>query len=58
MKEREKKAVRELVENEGFDYAFAAYIDFREIKDNEFHLLRLAYLNARKALARAIDYKE
>jgi len=43
---------KETVDNEGFDYALVNYSDFTdEIKDAEFHRLRLAYLAARNALA-------
>lgn len=43
--------VRDCVENEAFDYAFVDYSHFEEVKDEEFHRLRQAYLEARKALA-------
>lgn len=48
---KEFKYVLQTVENEGFDYAFVGYTDFKdEVIDLEFHKLRLAYLAARKAL--------
>ena len=31
------------MENEGFDYCFREYSDFKEIKDKEFHKLRKKY---------------
>lgn len=43
--------VRDCIECEGFDYAFVDYSHFQEVKDVEFHRLRQAYLDARKALA-------
>lgn len=43
--------VRATVENEGFDYAFRSYSDFEDIKDEEFHELRKAYVEAANALA-------
>lgn len=46
----ERQKVREDIDNEGFDYAFQNYSDYRDIEDEEFHRLRLAYLAARKAL--------
>ena len=45
--------VRDTVECEGFDYAFRHYSHFEEIKDEEFHRLREAYLKAAEEL---IDY--
>lgn len=38
--------VRYKIENEGFDYAFRHYSEFKEINDPEFHKLRLAYVEA------------
>jgi hypothetical protein len=38
------------IEQEGFDYCFAYYDDFSEIKDSKFHSLRRDYLEAREAL--------
>lgn len=50
MTKTEREDVRSTIENEGFDYAFEGYSDFPEIKDEEFHRLRKAYLAARKSL--------
>ena len=46
MKKKEEKIVRECIEMEGFDYCFIDYTDFSDIKDEEFHRLRLAYVKA------------
>lgn len=54
MTEDEKHYVQECIENEDFDYAFKYYSDFNKIKDNEFHKLRIEYLEARKALTEYI----
>lgn len=43
--------VRGKIENEGFDYCFTGYSDWQDVRDEEFHRLRLAYVNARKAFA-------
>lgn len=51
MTKQERQRVRNIVENEGFAYAFVDYSDFEEIKDEEFHKRRLAYVEAHKALA-------
>ena len=51
MTKKDKKNLNAAVENEGFDYAFAHYSAFDEIKDEKFHELRKAYLDARQALA-------
>ena len=42
--------VRQRVDQEGFDYAFLHYSDFKEAKDKEFHKLRVAYVNAHEDL--------
>ncbi len=54
--------VRSCITNEGFDYCFHSYSNFTgeaggegkesEVKDPEFHRLRLAYLAAREELAK------
>lgn len=50
MNGKELQYVQETVECEGFDYAFVDYSDFKEIKDEEFHNLRMAYVEAAEAL--------
>lgn len=50
MTKKEKIDLTFRIENEGFDYAFQHYSDFKEIKDNKFHELRKAYLKAAKEL--------
>ncbi len=50
MKTDELEVVRDTVEMEGFDYAFRFYSAFDEIKDEEFHKRRKAYVDAAKAL--------
>ena len=50
MKGKDYANVHDCVETEGFDYTFRNYSNFEEIKDEEFHKLRTAYLNARAAL--------
>ena len=48
---KELQYVRNIVDNEGFDYAFRNYTDFvEEVKDVEFHKLRKAYVKAAKEL--------
>jgi hypothetical protein len=44
------KYVRQIVDQEGFDYAFRHKTDFKEVKDEEFHRLRQAYVEAANAL--------
>lgn len=51
MKAKDRQSVLGTVECEGFDYAFKHYSDFDEIKDEDFHRLREAYLVARDKLA-------
>lgn len=55
MENDEKYDVSVSVENEGFDYCFDGYSDFEEIKDPEFHKLRLEYLEAKTNLAKYIE---
>ncbi|HDR1108773.1 TPA: hypothetical protein QB401_001263 [Pasteurella multocida] len=50
MKQEDREYLQSIIENEGFDYAFVGYSHFKEIQDEEFHKLRLAYLAAQKAL--------
>lgn len=42
--------VRDKIETEGFDYAFRMYSEFESVKDEEFHRLRKAYVEAAEAL--------
>jgi hypothetical protein len=51
MKPKDAKYVIDCVDNEGFDYTFVSYSEFKEIKDEEFHKLREAFLDARQELA-------
>ena len=43
--------VWEVVDNEGFDYAFRNYSDFKEVTDEKFQDLRKAYVDAANALS-------
>jgi hypothetical protein len=54
MNAKNLKFIQECVDNEGFDYAFRHYSRFEEIKDPEFHKLRVAYVEAAKKLAEYI----
>ena len=58
MKAKDARNVCDTVENEGFDYAFRHYSHFPEIKDEEFHKLRAAYVQAAKDLADYIGLEE
>lgn len=42
--------VADIVELEGFDYAFRYYSTFSEVKDKKFHKLREAYIKAAQDL--------
>lgn len=50
MTKAEREYVGDIIENEGFHYAFIHYSDFSEIEDEEFHKLRVAYETAVLAL--------
>lgn len=42
------KYIKSCMKNEGFDYCFTEYSDFKEeINDEEFHKLRIIYLKSR-----------
>ena len=51
------EAVRYRMDNEGIDYCFESYSRFEEIKDEEFHRLRLGFLQHMKELREYIDKK-
>lgn len=56
---KEFQYVLDTIENEGFEYAFTSYTDFKkEVKDPKFHKLRLAFLNATKNLAEYVGYED
>lgn len=52
---KDKQYVLNIIDNEGFDYAFTGYSDFKEVKDPEFHRLRKAYLKAAKELEKYLE---
>lgn len=57
MTEKEKIRVDEIIQTEGFEYAFTRYSKFSEIKDTHFHQLRQAYIDAQAALEKYITPK-
>lgn len=58
MKKQDKIDVCSIVDNEGFDYAFRDYSEFEEIKDEQFHKLRQAYVEAAQKLDDYIGFAE
>lgn len=59
MTAKEFRYVLDTIDNEGFDYAFRHYTDFKDtVKDEKFHELRQAYLNAQKALAEYVGAED
>jgi hypothetical protein len=54
----DKKEISYRIENEGFHYCFEHYSNFEEIKDEKFHELRKAYLEAAKNIEEYIKYDE
>jgi len=58
MTKKEKIKVCELVESEGFDYAFVHASNFESIKDEYFHSLVRDYIAIQEALAEYIGYEE
>lgn len=47
--------VADTVAWEGFHYAFMCYSDFRDVKDEEFHKLRTAYIEAASNLSKYLE---
>ena len=59
MTSKEFQYVLATIDNEGFDYSFSGYTNFKEeVKDPYFHKLRRAYLNARDELAKYVGIEE
>lgn len=58
MKNEDKWMLDDSIENEGFDYFFRFCSDCREIKDEEFHRLRIAYVKAAELLEDYIKPEE
>jgi hypothetical protein len=52
------KYVIDVIEQEGFDYAFAHYDDFDEVKSQEFQTLKNKYNAARKDLVEFLGVDE
>ena len=51
------KAVQYRMDNEGIDYCFEHYSSFEEIKDEEFHKLRLEFLESMKKIRDYVEEK-
>ena len=51
------EAVRYRMDNEGIDYCFESYSKFEEIKDEEFHKLRLEFLESMKKIREYVKDK-
>jgi len=51
------KAVQYRMGNEGMDYCFEHYSSFEEIEDEEFHKLRLEFLEITKKLKSYVETK-
>lgn len=55
MNNDDKQEVLDLIDSEGFDYCFIHKTQFQNIKDDKFHQLRLAYIEAHNNL---LEYLE
>ena len=51
------ESVKYRIENEGIDYCFESYSNWYEIKDEEFHRLRLGFLQYMKEIREYVDKK-
>jgi Zn-finger domain-containing protein len=49
--------LRSRMNQEGFHYCFKHYSNFKEIKDEEFHKLRLSYIDSSKKIKEYITNK-
>jgi len=49
--------VKNKMKNEGFDYCFRCYSDFKEVNDDKFHELRNNYINSANLLEDYINNK-
>jgi hypothetical protein len=58
MTQKDKEYICAVIENEGFEYAFASYSNFEQINDEEFHEARKQFLEARKHLMKVTGYDE
>lgn len=55
---KEISYVNDTITNEGFEYAFVSYSDFKkDVTDTKFHELREAFLCARSELAEYIGFE-
>lgn len=57
MKKKDKEFVNQCIGYEGFDYCFIDYSDFEQIKDEKFHELRKAYIQAHDDLIKYLGYE-
>jgi hypothetical protein len=55
---KELDHVRDCVEEVGFHYTFRYYTGFNEIKDEKFHTLRKAYIEAATELSTYLNLEE
>jgi hypothetical protein len=58
MDKHQQQAVIDIVDSEGFEYAFVHYSNFDDIENEEFHIIRKEYLKTREKLAKIIGYEE
>ncbi len=57
MKKDDAEYILSKIHNEGFHYCFSSYSKFLDIEDEEFHKLRLQYINSIEELTNYI-YKQ
>lgn len=51
------QAVHYRMDNEGIDYCFEHYSNWEEIEDEEFHKLRLEFLNSMDKIRKYVKHK-
>ncbi len=57
MKGKDAQKIWDRIDQEGFDYTFISYSDFKAIDDEQFHKLRKAYVKAHDELKDYIGYE-
>lgn len=58
MTTEDRELLQYKIEAEGFDYCFVHYNDWKEVKDDEFHRLREAYVKAQEELNDYINQED
>ena len=58
MKKSDLEEIQSIIDNEGFDYTFAHYSNFNDIKDKEYHELKKKFLDSRAELGKYLKLED